>query len=47
MARIGEQIEEREIVPVEEPMEPAAPAEEPAPALEPAMPEPGATYSQR
>ena len=37
MARIGEQIDEREIVPVEEPFAPAEP--EPAPA-EPAIPTP-------
>jgi hypothetical protein len=38
MARIGEQIEEREIVPREEPFEPATPVPEPAP--EPVTPTP-------
>jgi hypothetical protein len=38
MARIGEQIEEREIVPREEPFQPATPEPEPVP--EPATPAP-------
>jgi hypothetical protein len=37
MARIGEQIDEREIVPVEEPFAPAEPDRAP---VQPAMPEP-------